>query len=124
MRLPDNTPANLITYYTPTGSRWICNPAPQNTDEDWLIFIEPIRSYVAFEDWLIADGWIQDGSADPNWVRRDFVSYRKDHWNLIITANIDFFVSMKTATKLAKQFNLLQKKDRIDLFRAVMRGYA
>ena len=92
-----------------------------DTDEDWLVYIERIRDYVAFEDWLIADGWTQDGSNDPGWPRNSFVSYRKDHWNLVVTSDRGFYHSMKMATTLAKRFNLLVKKDRIDLFRAIVK---
>lgn len=52
----------------------------------------------------------------------DFLSFRYDNLNLIVTDSTDYYDKYVLATELAKRFNLLNKKDRCDLFEAILYG--
>lgn len=101
------------------GSRVTCNPAPDNTDEDFLALVPfDVTALMA------ADGFTQDGSPEF-YTGNDnggFRSFRKGEMNIITTDSIEFFELFLTATELAKRFNLLAKADRIALFQAVLYG--
>ena len=49
-----------------------------------------------------------------------FRSYKAGVLNLIVTSNINFYDKFVTATKLAKQLNLLDKQQRITLFKYIL----
>lgn len=103
----------------PVGSRVTCNPAPTDTDEDWLV--------ITMEDPeadLVEAGFTQDGSPEF-YTGNDaggFRSWRKGDLNIVTTQSSEFFDRFMTATYLAKRFNLLRKEDRIALFQAVLYG--
>ena len=107
------------TCITPVGSRITCNPAPQNTDEDWLVLL---RNDAAAA--LEAAGFSQEGS--PQFYTGNdvggFRSWRCGNINIVTTHSSAFFDLFMTATALAKRFNLLKKADRIALFQAVLYG--
>lgn len=101
------------------GSRVTCNPAPVNTDEDFLALV-PFNVTKLMRD----DGFTQDGSPEF-YTGNDnggFRSFRKGDMNIITTESTEFFDRFMTATALAKRFNLLEKADRIALFQAVLYG--
>lgn len=103
------------------GSRVTCNPAPENTDEDFLALV-PFNVTNLME----ADGFTQDGSPEF-YTGNDnggFRSFRKGDMNIITTESVEFFDLFLTATALAKRFNLLEKSDRIALFQVVLYGVA
>ena len=50
----------------------------------------------------------------------DFYSFRKDNINIIFTECEDFFKQFVKATEIAKEKNLLNKDDRIELFQEVL----
>lgn len=105
----------------PVGSRVTCNPAPTDTDEDWLV----LTPRDAAES-LIDAGFTQDGS--PQFYTGNdnggFRSWRRGGLNIVTTQDAVFFDRFQTATALAKRFNLLVKADRIALFQAVLYGVA
>lgn len=101
----------------PTGSRVICDPAPIDTDEDWVALVgaDPCAR-------MAEAGFKQDGSPEF-YTGNDnggFRSWRKGDLNIITTESKEFFYLFETATLLAKRFNLRQKSDRIALFQAVL----
>lgn len=108
------------------GSRVTCDPAPVNTDQDYLVlvgedaigFIDKMTSY-GF-DVELGEGYAEDalnGGEDNR-----FQSYRMDDVNLIATVDPDFYERFVAATSVARRFNLLEKADRIALFQAVLYG--
>lgn len=103
----------------PVGSRATCNPAPVDTDEDWLLF-----TYADMADSLRTAGFSQDGS--PQFYTGNdaggFRSWRLGNLNVVTTQDEDFFWRFATATDLARRFNLLAKADRIALFQVVLYG--
>lgn len=108
-----------FAMYEPVGSRVTCDPAPQDTDEDYLVLDSMIDSIPAK---LEAAGFTVEGESEF-YTGNDaggFVSYRKGNVNVICTSDGDFYQNFLTATALAKRFNLLRKADRIALFQAVL----
>ena len=96
-----------------------CDPAPQGTDEDYLVWTGGLGGD---EEALIDAGFTVEG--EPEFYTGNdnggFSSYRKGDVNVITTPDIDFYRHFLTATELAKRFNLLKKSDRIALFQAVL----
>jgi hypothetical protein len=107
----------------PVGSRVTCNPPPMDTDQDWLIHISEFK---AFMNVIEEEGWDFDGSdvedrlnSPEHW---QFESYSNGKINLIATTSAEFYRRFLAATSVAKRLNLLDKKDRIALFQAVLYG--
>jgi hypothetical protein len=111
----------------PVGSRVTCNPPPMDTDEDWLVFLQP-GDFAQFEDVLICGKGFELGGSrihaggcligDPG----SFQSYTLGHINVIATASESFFDKFMEATAEAKRLNLLVKSDRIALFQKILYG--
>lgn len=102
--------------WEPVGSRITCNPAPTDTDEDWLLLVKSINIFVEISQ---RNGWLC-GLSLRN--RPEFASLRLNEVNLIITEQIHWWDKFLAASSVAKRFNLLSKGDRIALFRAVLYG--
>jgi len=103
------------------GSRCTCDPAPIDTDQDWLAFESDLFSdrLEKLDNGLQLDGWTLCGGEDK--YPDMFQSWRRGDDNLIV-ADSHYYAAFKAASVLAKRFNLLNKKDRIDLFHAVRFG--
>jgi hypothetical protein len=110
----------------PVGSRVTCNPRPQGTDADYLVYLlDPQKA--AFWDAIREDEWEQGGSMirdDVNHtpVEDRFYSFRHGDVNLIVTYSQSFSHRFLAATSISRRFNLLDKPDRIALFQAVLYG--
>jgi hypothetical protein len=114
----------------PVGSRETCSPPPDGTDRDWLALI-PINQWLQMDQYLSTNGWEYGGSISANNLvvalpDEHFASYTKNIEgtleNLIVTDSPVFQRRFMAATGVAKRLNLLEKKDRIDLFQAVLYG--
>lgn len=79
--------------YELVGSRITCDPAPIDTDQDYLAQ-----------------------------VPMSFQSFTLGKLNLIITFDPEFYRRFLAATGMAKHLNLLSKDDRVMLFQAVLYG--
>jgi hypothetical protein len=110
--------------FEPVGSRITCKPPPTDTDADYLLLVKPAE-YRRFEKSLYQDGFRLDGSlvlatgcdeGDPD----SFQSFKRGIDNLIVTGSEVFFNRFMAASSVAKHLNLLLKRDRIALFRAVL----
>lgn len=113
--------AKHMTSWSRTGSRVICDPAPTDTDEDWIcLAIDYDRAIVGLE----ANGFKSEGKPEfyTGNNRGNFRSLRRGEINLILTDQIDFFNLFVSATELARRFNLVKKADRIALFQVVLYG--
>jgi hypothetical protein len=112
---------------TPVGSRMTCNPAPTDTDEDYLVWTHDPASENAVKDALNDGGWVLGGSAIPDEANTvpmadRFWAYRNGNFNLIVTRSQPFAHRFLAASSIAKRLNLLNKADRIALFQAVLYG--
>lgn len=104
------------TMWDQVGSRVTCDPPPTDTDEDWVCLY-----YDDLESILSKSGYTIEGNPEK-YDSSDFISYRNGEVNVIVIEDDDLYYRFLTATSLAKRFNLLDKKDRIDLFQAVLYG--
>lgn len=138
--LPDNIVSKVSRLQgriLATGSRAICNPAPTNTDEDWVVQITTQSCLVLFRDFLTEDGWElnvgegyeNDGSpdlfsGDGDTYLYTFASFKKEVegtvYNILLVGTHDSFRLWATATGLAKAMNLTKKSERVELFRAIL----
>lgn len=115
-------------HYHRTGSQEICNPAPQGRDEDWLIYIhenaDPERQQRRIQAAvriLFDFGFDQEGGEHYQiGVDTHFHSFRKGKLNILLTANEQFCQRHQRATAFCKKLNVMDKEDRIALFRCFL----
>lgn len=108
--------------WEPCGSRITCNPAPTDTDADYLVLIKDHALFaqaVFAQDYTLGGSDVTDDNASPDSV---FASYVKGEINLIATTSPVFFKRHMAATSVSKRLNLMDKNDRIALFQAVLYG--
>ena len=105
------------------GSRVTCDPPPEDTDEDWLVLDLDHKVFDLLER-TSAHRCLGDYDDDSNdLLTSDMSAFRIDEVNIICMHNQEQYDRFLLATRLAKQFNLLEKKDRVDLFNAVRYGF-
>jgi hypothetical protein len=104
-----------------TGSRYICNPPVLDTDDDYIVLVDNLEQ--SLEKFLYKEGWKRSGSegysTDGEW---ESIKKTIDGTvvNLIMTDNENYFNRFVHATETAKKLNLLEKADRIVLFKAIV----
>lgn len=113
----------VVLKVEPVGSRITCNPAPEDTDRDWLVLVES-GHFNYFREHLLLDGYKSGGSFNPDQVERPytFVSLKLGIENILATTDKTFFKRFLAATSVAKKLNLMNKADRVALFQAVLYG--
>jgi len=112
-------PTTLFTGIYQTGSTVICSPPVTNTDIDFIICTPEMQKLHLF---LIDNGFKESSKDQEEYELSDdgFACYRKKNINLILTSNKVFYKRWVLATNVAKKLNLLNKKDRIILFKAIL----
>ena len=95
----------------PTGSLYLCNPRPSNTDEDILVLVDEY-DLSSFESMGFCRH--HEDTYDP--LYPTFESLRKGRINLVVTSDSEFFLKFKNATEEAKEKNILDKEKRIEFF--------
>jgi len=104
------------------GSSWSCDPPPNPvTDVDFLMLV-PDRSDVTGTKLHDLGYVLDDGNVHYDPSEGEFNSWRRGKLNLILTDCEEFYESFMLASRVAKKLNLLNKKDRIDLFQAILYG--
>ena len=104
------------------GSRVTCNPAPTDTDEDYLVYI-PIEHAEKGHQIIELAGWELEGDDTYGTkMANEFNSYRFGDINLIVTHKYDFAEKHRQATAICKERNLLNKADRIAVFQEILYG--
>ena len=101
-----------------TGSRYICSPAPTDTDEDWIALDQLGRLRRALE----AEGFRLNTDEDLYENLPDFFAYRLGEFNVVVTEERAFYDRFVAATELAKVRNILGKPERIALFQSILYG--
>lgn len=103
-----------ICYY-PTGSRYMCYPPPDKTDEDYVVLVKHLhvsKVVLEMDGWKMAGDYVNDDT--------EFLSFKKKEdgilVNLIVTPYDDFYQQWIAATEDCKERNLLDKNARIKLF--------
>ena len=116
-------PFDFISSW-PTGSRYICNPAPTDTDNDTVVLVEDLEKAKTA---LVSFGWTVSGEGYGS-VKNDdgWFSAKKEIdgvlENLIVMHEQDKFAKWINATELSKKLNLVNKQDRITVFSFVVDG--
>jgi hypothetical protein len=111
---------DMILDAEPVGSRVTCNPPPMDTDEDILILtseLYPLIKKLKEAGYKGGDVYFdtESGKATNN-----FYSLRVGNINLIITGEKQFFDEFMLATHVCKTLNVMEKKDRITVFQAIL----
>lgn len=110
----------------PTGSRYTVSPAVLNTDDDWLVLVEDLKSAEAVLEQ--SDPFIKGFARcyhpyDNNIEPGPWSAWRgPGDINLIVTDDRTLYLRKVAATLLCAKLNLVAKEDRIALFRAVQGG--
>ena len=103
--------------YHMTGSRYICDPAPMDTDEDYVVLgTDPT------EDQLYLKGFTCNTDSELYKDLPMFTAWRLGEFNIIVTQDGGFYKDFVRATKRARELNLLGKLDRIELFQSELYG--
>ena len=106
---------NKIKLVVPVGSRITCDPAPTDTDEDWLVYTEDLATFLGD---CVEYGFTNEG----NYEDSNFISLRNGRHNLIVTDRKEFYDKFVLATHVCKSLNLLNKHNRIVVFQAILYG--
>lgn len=115
--------SDLVLSIEPCGSRVTCNPPPTNTDQDFLVLVKSdSQSVFLAVRALSSGGWLWEGSEHYQDAMGNFMSWRRGEINLIITSSPAFAARHRAATEVCKRLNLMDKGDRILVFRAVLYG--
>lgn len=110
---------DFVIKSSPTGSNYICNPPVTTTDIDTVFLVTNIaQSDVA----LVSNSWNRCIGEGYEVLGGDFQAYRKGNKNYIITQEPTYYAKYVRATKICKMMNLLNKEDRIWMFKVVMDG--
>ena len=112
------TDGSLALAVEPYGSRIVCNPAPTDTDEDWIVLA--LNPYV--DQTLIKLGFRRsDREYSHEAHGHPILAYRGNgNLNIVVTTDREFFRRTMEATRLARRFNLLDKSDRVALHEVVV----
>ena len=105
----------------PTGSNYICNPPVDNTDIDYMVLL-PKDNKTLVQLNLYGKQWEHCGENYGEDDKSNFMAFRKGKYNLILTDNPLYFQLFRDATTLAKKLNLLEKQQRVALFKYVIEG--
>ena len=108
---------NSVQFHI-TGSRYICSPAPMDTDEDYVVMVNNSMQFAR----LTAAGFEITTDQDSYEDMPNFLALRLDEFNLVATYSKEFYDRFVDATNQAKELNLLAKADRIALFQYVLYG--
>jgi hypothetical protein len=100
-----------------TGSRYICNPAPTDTDDDYIVL-----DNAGLSGWLAMEMFDLNTDPDRYQAIPDFMAWRLGDLNVIVALDQCFYDRFCAATELAKARNILAKDDRITLFQSVLYG--
>ena len=101
-----------------TGSRYICTPAPTDTDEDWIVLDQRGMAEIR----LGKAGFVLNTDPTLYEAMPDFFAYRLGEFNVVLTRDPSFYDRFVAATELARVRNLLVKEDRIKLFQSILYG--
>ena len=108
---------------TPCGSKVTCNPPPEGGDTDYLVLIEDNENVIRKAISILSEQkFFWEGSEHYQSAMGNFMSWRKDDLNLIVTCNSTFAQKHKIASALCKKLNVMNKAHRIAIFQAILYG--
>ena len=95
-----------------------------DTDEDHLVYA-PSSKKLKLVEFLKEQGFSHDTGGvkyKNDTLDSTFSSFSRGELNLIVTSNLQFQIKHCAATHVCKTLNILDKKHRIMVFRAVLYG--
>lgn len=101
-----------------SGSSFICDPPVTNTDTDYVVFVTDKKEVCQY---LTENGWTFCGNEAYSNPDNDFLAVRNGDLNYILVDDEPTFDQWEAATLLAKKRNLLDKEERIKLFRNIFK---
>jgi hypothetical protein len=104
----------------PIGSRRTCNPAPTDTDDDYLVLVSLLDCGDIYK-WTPGGSAMADPRSNPS-TAYGFSSFRMGEINIIVTTSELFFERFSEATDICRAWNLLEKTDRIAVHHAALYG--
>jgi len=107
---------DVASKWDAVGSRVVCDPAPTNTDEDFLV----LDLDKSVSDWLSENGWQYGGSLHSE---DTFASFKKGDVNVICAWTEKEYNSFMLATNVCRELNLTMKHHRIIVHDAIMYGF-
>jgi hypothetical protein len=106
----------------PCGSRVTCNPAPTDTDRDYLVEVKRFDDFDRALEIIMENGFHPEGGDHYRNSDFDFQSWRFGEINLIVTYKEWFATRHRSATMVCRSLNLMDKSDRIALFQKMLYG--
>lgn len=100
------------------GSTYIVG---EGKDIDLLAFAEDRD---AIETALQVRGYVREGGESYNPQEDEFVSMRKDEFNVILTSDREFFASWVQAAEVCKYLKLADKEQRVMVHRIIVDGWS
>ena len=99
-----------------TGSRRICNPAPElESSSDWD-FCFLVKDFNHAHKLMLNAGWVSCG----DYLSSDSVlAYRRSKTNFLITANQDTYERFHMACGIATLLNARDKSTRVEIFKCM-----
>jgi len=119
----------IAVKWARVGSREICDPAPTDTDDDYLVLAD---SDAATSLVLTGSGFDLQEKVDQRWEFEEcdpgdgsvfcFSSWLRGNVNILLTSDPEFYRKFMVGTALSKRLNLLAKDERRQAMRAVLTG--
>lgn len=112
----------LAVKFEPVGSRRSVNPPPLDTDDDWLFLTDKENlnkiCFMVDNDYEPPDE--TDQKCPKSKIGSEFISLRVEEFNLIVTTSEPFFDKFMLAQRVCEQLNLMEKRQRVIVFRAIL----
>ena len=122
-QLPFPKNVGVITQ-SRTGSSYTCDPPVNDTDVDYLVLVQYLwDAILVLKDtgWILCEG--KEGAyEDDNDYSITWYAVRRQNLNLILTADPGWYQRAVQATTICKRHNILDKDDRIIVFRWIRDG--
>jgi hypothetical protein len=128
----------------PFGSKLVCDPPPENCDEDWAVIFPfkhetkmvnglggveiPLNMFPTkyYKEHLEKVHKILDKAGyklcneDYKQVPQHFNTYRKEKVNISIYGDLKYGHKLKVATDICKRMNIQDKKERVEIFQIIV----
>lgn len=108
------------------GSRAVCNPPPEGSDEDWLVLVhDPFQlksqlGYCDITNWLTSRGYRKEGYNNYSGGNSLFTSYRKGLVNILVTEDFRFYKRWGVATEVCRYLNITDRNTRVGVHRIIL----
>ncbi len=107
-----------------TGSSYTVEPPVTDTDIDFLVLVQDFHEAIAK---LVEQGWTLCSGADGHYEEDEdysttWYALRNGVFNVMVTADSDWYQRAVEATTICKRRNIKDKQDRIIVFRWVRDG--